>query len=89
MEIENKEKYISQYNEIKEKYDGKSVEEIHSAFANDITNDDDEYIDTNYKDILVTFSIKDRKCYLTKMIECYDENDNFIGTIYNNGTAFA
>ena len=76
----DKAKFIDQYNEVKEKYNGKPVDEIRTAFKYGITNDEDGFIDTNYKDILVTFSIKDGRGFLTTQIECYDENDNFIGT---------
>jgi len=74
--------FIKQYNEVKEKYEGKSVEEIRDFFGHNITNDNGEYIDTNYKDILVTFSIKDGKGYLSNMVEKYNKEGIFLGVIY-------
>ena len=82
--IEN-EKYLAEYNEVKEKYQGADVKTIRKDFAYDITHIDKEYIDTNYKDILVTFNIKYGVVYLSDLFELYDENDNFVGTMYSDG----
>ena len=80
--------YVAQFNEVREKYEGAPVEVIRKDFAHDITNDEDFLIDTNYKDILVTFSIKDGKCYLTDMVELYDENGIFVGTMRPDGSDY-
>ena len=82
--------YIAQWKEVKEMTEGKTMDEIRTIFANDITNDlrvgieagiDHDIIDANYKDILVTFVEKDGKAHLHNWIEMYNENGVFLGVI--------
>ena len=82
--------YIAQWEEVKEMTEGKTMDDIRTIFANDITNDlrvgieagiDHDIIDTNYKDILVTFVEKHGKALLNNWIEMYNENGVFIGVI--------
>ena len=82
--------YIAQWEEVKEMTDGKTMDDIRNIFANDITNDlrvgkepgiDHDIIDTNYKDILVTFVEKDGKARLHNWIEMYNDGGIFLGVI--------
>lgn len=75
------EDYMDEYNELL-CYNGKSADEIRKAFGENITNDDGEHIDSNYKDILVTFNITDGKAELSKSVEVYSEDGVFIGTFF-------
>ena len=86
--MENKElekRGIAQYKELADKYNGADVAVVLADFKDDITyhNEEEGYIDTNYKDILVTFKVTDGKVELTDMVELYDDDDNFAGTIWN------
>jgi hypothetical protein len=80
-EICKVEDYMDEYNELLA-YNGKTTDEIRNTFGTDITNDDGEHIDTNYKDILVTFDIKDGIGKLSKNVEAYSEEGVFIGTFF-------
>ena len=80
-EITLLERCCEEYNEVVRKYNGASVEDIRTAFGKDITNDESEFIDTNYKDILVTFNVKDGKCEVSKSMEVYNEYGNFVDKI--------
>ena len=82
--------YIAQWKEVKEMTEGKTMDEIRNIFTNDITNDlrvgieagiDHDIIDTNYKDILVTFVEKDGKAHLHNWIEMYNDGGIFLGVI--------
>ena len=82
--------YIAQWEEVKEMTEGKTMDDIRTIFANDITNDlrvgkepgiDHDIIDTNYKDILVTFVEKDGKARLHNWIEMYNDGGIFLGVI--------
>lgn len=74
-------KFRQQYDEVRNLYDGQPVDIIEESFGSNITNRDDDYIDANYRDILVTFNIRDGRAYLSDiMFECYDEHGMFIGT---------
>ena len=82
--------YIAQWEEVKEMTEGKTMDDIRTIFANDITNDlrvgkepglDHDIIDTNYKDILVTFVEKDGKAHLHNWIEMYSKEGIFLGVI--------
>lgn len=79
--------YIAQWKEVKEMTENKTMDDIRNIFANDITNDlrvgveagiDHDIIDTNYKDILVTFIEKNGKAHLHNWIETYDEDGVFL-----------
>jgi hypothetical protein len=65
-----------------QEYNGKSVEEIRSTFGKDITNDDGEHIDLNYKDILVTFNVSDGIVSLSDCIEVYNSEGVFCNVFY-------
>ena len=82
--------YIAQWKEVKEMTDGKTMDEIRTIFAKDITNDlrvgfeagiDHDIIDTNYKDILVTFVENDGKAKLHNWIETYSDTGIFLGVV--------
>jgi hypothetical protein len=82
--------YIAQWEEVKEMTEGKTMDDIRNIFANNITNDlrvgieagiDHDIIDTNYKDILVTFVEKDGKASLHNWIEMYDKEGIFLGVV--------
>ena len=82
--------YIAQWKEVKEMTEGKTMDEIRNIFGKDITNDlrvgieaglDHDIIDTNYKDILVTFVEKDGKAHLHNWIEMYNDGGIFLGAI--------
>lgn len=82
--------YIAQWKEVKEMTEGKTMDEIREMFGKDITNDlrvgveagiDHDIIDTNYKDILVTFFEEDGKAHLNDWIETYNENGVFLGVV--------
>ena len=82
--------YIAQWKEVKEMTEGKTMDEIRTIFANDITNDlrvgieagiDHDIIDANYKDILVTFIEKNGKAHLHNWIETYNENGVFLDLV--------
>lgn len=74
-------RYVSQWKEVKEMTAGKTMDEIRSVFGKDVTNDfregDEEIIDANYKDILVTFV----DARLHNCIEAYDRNGVFLDVI--------
>ena len=79
MEIKD---YIAQWVEVKKMTIGKTMEEVHALFGNEVTNyRRDELLDANYKDILVSFGEKDGKANLHTTIEMYNENDIFIGCL--------
>ena len=65
-----------------QEYNGKSVEEIRSTFGKDITNDDGEHIDLNYKDILVTFNVSDGIVSLSDCVEVYNSEGVFCNVFY-------
>lgn len=81
--------YLSQFYEILDISSGCDMDNIRECFCTDITNDTKDFIDVNYKDILVTFeAIKglgshyDRyggKARLTDKFEAYDEDGGFVG----------
>ena len=82
--------YIAQWEEVKEMTEGKTMDDIRTIFAKDITNDlrvgtepgiDHDIIDANYKDILVTFVEKDGKARLHNWIEMYNDGGIFLGVI--------
>lgn len=86
----NKKDFIAQWKEVKEMTEGKTMDEIREMFGKDITNDlrvgveagiDHDIIDTNYKDILVTFIEEDGKAHLNDWIETYNENGVFLGVV--------
>lgn len=77
--------YISQWEEVKRMTDGKTMDEVRAIFGNDITNDlreSREFIDANYKDILVTIYEEDGKARLDTSVECYNKEGIFLGVIY-------
>ena len=85
--------YIAQWEEVKEMTEGKTMDDIRNIFANDITNDlrvgieagiDHDILDTNYKDILVTFVEKDGKAHLHNWIETYSDGGVFLGVVDAN-----
>ena len=79
MEIKD---YIAQWVEVKKMTIGKTMEEVHDLFGNEVTNyRRDELLDANYKDILVSFGEKDGKANLHTTLEMYNENDMFIGLL--------
>lgn len=81
-----REKFIQQWREVKAMTEGKTIDEIRQIFGKDITNDFMELgfvtIDTNYKDILVTFTEINGKAVLLNDVECYNEYGVFIDLIY-------
>lgn len=83
MEREN---YIAQWKEVKAMTEGKTMAEVRSIFGNNITNDlvDEGIIDTNYKDILVTFVEKEGKAVLHNYIECYSKEGIFLEVMVVN-----
>lgn len=83
--MKNKEynNYLAEYCTIKDITKGFSADEVRSFFKSSITNDGADYIDINYKDILVTFDVNKRT--LTDMFEVYDKNGQFVGEYLNVG----
>lgn len=81
-----REKFIQQWREVKAMAEGKTIDEIRQIFGKNITNDFMEMgfttIDTNYKDILVTFTEINGKAVLLNDVECYNEYGVFIDLIY-------
>lgn len=73
-------KFKAQYNEIKLATIGMSMDDIRKNYSKDITNDVEEYIDMNYKNILVTFQDINGKAELTDCFEYYNDNGIFLGT---------
>ena len=80
-EICNEEIGRSEYRELR-KYNGCTADEIRSTFGKDITNDDGEHIDLNYKDILVTFNVSDGIVSLSDCIEVYNSEGVFCNVFY-------
>lgn len=81
-----REKFIQQWREVKAMTEGKTIDEIRQIFGKNITNDFMEMgfttIDTNYKDILVTFTEINGKVVLLNDVECYNEYGVFIDLIF-------
>ena len=75
------EKVVGQWWEVFDKTSYATYQGIPNLFpSNDITNKTDEYIDVNYKDILVTFNVGTMgNAVLSKSFEIYNENGVFIG----------
>ena len=72
-------KYIKQYEELSH-LDGRPVSEVVASLDEGITNLAEEYLDANYKDILVTFTIKDGVAHLSPTFELYSDEGVFMGT---------
>lgn len=81
-----RERYIEQYREVKETTKGMTMDEVREHFGDNVSNDFVEggvrIIDTNYKDILVTFSERDGNVELSNFIEMYSSDDVFIGATF-------
>lgn len=76
------EKYLDQWYEVAKIGCGKTMDELRKIFAKDITNDEEDYIDLNYKDILVTFNkLVDGTAFISRYFEYYNENGVFCGEL--------
>ena len=75
------ETFCNDYNEVA-KHSGETAEHIKTAFRENITNDDGEHIDLNYKSILVTFNVNDDgKVQISPILEGYNPEGIFLGTL--------
>ena len=76
------EKYLDQWFEIAKIGCGRKWEEVRERFAKDITNECDDYIDINYKDILVTFNkLVDGTAFISRYFEYYNKDGVFCGEL--------
>lgn len=84
------EKALSQWNEVKKMTDYTTFNGVTNLFpSKDVTNKTEEFIDVNYKDILVTFTKGTMgKAVLTDSFEIYNENGVFIGQFFADKTPY-
>lgn len=83
-----KKDFINQWEEVMEMSNGKSADEIRSLFKDRIINEvemgeglDHDLIDVNYKNIRVTFILKNGNAKLHYFLEAYDNDRNFVSVI--------
>ena len=83
---ETYEKLLNQWYAVADIVLGCDMDNIREVFGNMITNDTGEFIDVNFKDILVTFKADMRmyqeyggKAVLLPNFEYYDKNGQFVG----------
>lgn len=78
------EKALSQWNEVKKMTDYTTFNGVTNLFpSNDVTNKTEEFIDVNYKDILVTLTKGAMgNAVLSDSFEIYNENGVFVGQFF-------
>ena len=73
-------RFHTQFREVANLLNGQPIDIVKDILGNSITNEDTDYIDANWLDILVTFNLKDGKAFIWHQFECYDEHGTYIGT---------